>query len=194
MTKFWGTPAQSGSLCNLREVIRRTSVDKGVKVFNVGDEFLMHAFKGHLISSIMTHLKIKSVDDKISHCVTYGWLQEMAEKLVIKTLMPIQHSTDPVFKMHRSCLHHAFLYVDLSEAIRWENGSQVVRHWKYWLPHFLAEGCTNYSTEAVHLISNLTAVFPKHIAYIATHNRTVNMSGRLGHAKPVDQLIEHYNL
>ncbi len=77
MTKFWGTPAQSGSLCNLREVIRRTSVDKGVndkgvKVFNVGDEFLMHAFKGHLISSIMTHLKIKSVDDKISHCVTYG--------------------------------------------------------------------------------------------------------------------------
>ncbi len=64
MTKFWGTPAQSGSLCNLREVIRRRSVDKGVKVFNVGDEFLMHAFKNHLISSIMTNLKI---DDHIPH-------------------------------------------------------------------------------------------------------------------------------
>lgn len=190
MTKFWGTPAQSGSLCNLREVIQRTSVDTDVKVFNVGDEFVMHAFKGHLISSIMTNLKIKSVDDQISHCVTDSWLQETAEILVTKTLMPT-NSTDPVFKMHRLFLHHAFLYVDLRETIRWENGPQVVRHWKYWLPHFLAEGCT---IEAVHLISNLIAVFPKHIAYIATHNRTVNMSRRLGHAKPVDQLIEHYNL
>jgi RNA polymerase-interacting CarD/CdnL/TRCF family regulator len=39
---FWGTPAQSGTLCNLREVIRRTQVDKAVKVFNTADEFLMH--------------------------------------------------------------------------------------------------------------------------------------------------------
>ena len=94
----------------------------------------------------MTNLKI---DDHIPHgSATDSWLQETAEMLVTKTLMPT-NSTDPVFKMHRSFLHHAFLYVDLREAIRWENGPQVVRHW---LPHFLAEGYTNYSTEAVHLI------------------------------------------
>ncbi len=99
----------------------------------------MHAFKSHLISSIMTNQKI---DDHIPHgSATDSWLQETAEMLVTKTLMPT-NSTDPVFKMHRSFLHHAFLFVDLREAIRWENGPQVVRHWKYWLPHFLAEGCT----------------------------------------------------
>ena len=41
---FWGTPAQPGSLCNLRELIRRVQVDKGVRVFSVGGEFILHAF------------------------------------------------------------------------------------------------------------------------------------------------------
>lgn len=177
----------------MREVIRRTLVDKSVKVFSICDEFLIHAFKGHLISSVLAHFKVTSTNDPIEHNATESWLQETAEKLVSKTLIP-SNSTNPVYKMHRSFLHHAYLYIDLREAIRWENGQQIVRHWKYWLPHFLAEGCTNYAIEAIHVISNLTAIFPKHIAYIATHNRTVNMTGRPGRAKPIDQLIEHYNL
>ena len=47
---FWGAPNQMGSLCHLRELVRRTQVDRGVKVFNVGDEFLMHAFKAQAFS------------------------------------------------------------------------------------------------------------------------------------------------
>ena len=190
---FWGSPAQTGSLCNLREVIRRIHVDKGVKVFIVGDEFLVHAFRAHLTASAMTHLKIIKADEPIDHPITKDWLHDTAERLVTHTLMP-NTSTDPLYKMHRSFLHHAFLYIDLREAIRWGNGSQIIRQWKFWLPRFLAAGFSNYSAEEVHLISNLTARFPKHIAYIATHNRTVNISGIPGRAKPIDQLIEHYNL
>ena len=44
-TIFWGSPAQPGSLCHLREQVNRKQVDKAVKVFNVGDEFLLHCFK-----------------------------------------------------------------------------------------------------------------------------------------------------
>ena len=51
-----------------------------------------------------------------------------------------------------------------------------------------------YAAEPVYQTCNLSANFPKHIAYIATHNRTINMSGRAGEGKPVDQLNEHYNL
>ena len=54
--------------------------------------------------------------------------------------------------------------------------------------------CHNYATEALNLVANLKADFPKHIAYIATHNRTVNISGKPGHGKPIDQMVEHYNL
>ena len=48
----------------------------------------------------------------------------------------------------------------------------------YWIPHFLGAGMKNYAHEAANLIANIKADFPTHIAYIATHNRTVNMQGK----------------
>ena len=54
---FWGVPSQDGSLSNLRSIIRWRNVDEKVKVFNVGDEFLMHAFQAHLTTAIMKQLK-----------------------------------------------------------------------------------------------------------------------------------------
>ena len=57
-------------------------------------------------------------------------------------------------------------------------------------------GCwkKNYTLEAVNMLCNLKCNYPSHIAYIVTHNRCANMSGKEGKAKPLDQLIEHYNL
>ena len=190
---FWGSPAQIGSLCNMREVIRRLQVDKGVKVFNIGDEFLLHVFKAHFKVSIFPILNIQTTSGTISHQASQEWLHNIAEKIVSDVLMP-SSSTDPVYDFHRSFLHHMFMYIDLREAIRWENGPQIVRHWKWWLPRFLATGCRNYAAESVNLIANLKADFPKHISYIATHNRTVNTSGVAGRGKAIDQFIEHYNL
>lgn len=187
---FWGSPSQPGSLCNLREVIRRTQVDKAVKVFNTADEFLMHVFRAHLLTSVIASLGIHDVSDSIIHQDSKEWLHNQAEKLVKEILMP-QTVDDPVHMLHKSFLHHAFLYVDLRGAIRWEDGPQIVRRW---IPRFICTGKKNYAAEAVNMVANLTADFPKHIAYLATHNRTVNTEGKLGHGKPVDQLMEHYNL
>ena len=190
---FWGTPAQPGSLCNLREVIRQTQVDKAVKVFNTADEFLMHTFRAHLLTSVTSSLGISDASHSIPHDDSKEWLSDLAEKLVKEILMP-QTATDPIHMFHKSFLHHAFLYVDLREAIRWEDGPQIVRHWKWWIPRFIGTGKKNYAAEAVNMIANMTADFPKHLAYLATHNRTVNTEGKPGHGKPVDQLMEHYNL
>ena len=190
---FWGSPAHIGSLCNLREYIQRTGVDKAVKVFNRGDEFLVHAFKSHLLAAICTQLSIQSPDDAIAHESNQLWLESKAEEITSMTLYPTSTS-DPVHNLHRSFLHTAFLYIDLRNAIRWENGPQIIRHWKLWLPRFLGTGCKNYATEAANQIVNIMARFPRHIAYIAVHNRTVNMDGHPGHGKAIDQLMEHYNL
>ena len=84
---FWGTPAIPGSLCNLREYIRRVHVDHLVKVFNVGDEFLLHAFKGHLCASICSLLKVTSTNDPIDYEKTLQWLEKMADELLVKTLL-----------------------------------------------------------------------------------------------------------
>lgn len=52
----------------------------------------------------------------------------------------------------------------------------------------------NYAVEAVKLIAHLTADYPRHISFIASHNRTVNTTGIPGNGKPLDQLMEHYVL
>ena len=131
-------------------------------MFNVADEFLVHVFKAHLRASLCTLLKLQSTSDPINHEGTEKWLRETAETLLADTLMPVQ-TADPVFSFHRSLLHLSFLYCDLRNAIRWEDGPQIVQHWILWLPRFLATGKKNYASEAVNHIANLKADFPKHI-------------------------------
>lgn len=177
----------------MREFIARKLVNKTVKVFNVGDEFLLHTFKAHLQARICSVLGITSTNDDIEHTSSLQWLEETAKSIITKTIYPT-HSKDPVYMRHRSFLHLAFVYVDLRRAIRWGDGAHIIRHWKMWLPRFIGTGCKNYSTEAINLIAHLEADFPRHIAYIATHNRTVSTTGKPGRGKPIDQLMEHYVL
>ena len=70
---FWGNPGQHGSLYNLHEIIHRNRVTKDVKVFNVGDEFLLHVFKAHLTAAIM-ELKIDTQATTIDHPQSLQWL------------------------------------------------------------------------------------------------------------------------
>ena len=190
---FWGCPSQIGSLCNIREFVHRVQVDKMGKVFNVCDEFILHAYKSHLLAAICTQLKVDSPDVPVAHELTLQWLETTAKSIVSNTLYPTTF-TDTIFGLHRSFLHTSFLYIDLCHAIRFEQGEHIIRHWKWWLPRFIATGCMNYALEAANLIVNLTARFPNHMSFIATHNRTVNMDGKHGHGKPLDQVMEHYNL
>ena len=173
----------------MKELIKGFQVDKNAKVFNVGDEFLLNMFKAHLLASISSILKLNSVSDPIQHENSLDWLKSTAERLVEETIM-----LDETNSKHRAFLNAAFLYVDLRNAIRHENGPHIIRHYKLWLPRFIGTGRRNYAVECVNVIGNLCAEFPKHIAYIATHNRTVNTSGKVGHGKPIDQMVEHYNL
>ena len=78
-------------------------------------------------------------------------------------------------------MYTSFLYLDLRQSIRFEEGEHIIRMWRLWLPYFLGTDRKNYSCEAANLMCNLKASFPKHIAYLVTHNRTVNTDGRPGH-------------
>ena len=155
----------------MRESIRRTLVDKTTKVFNIGDEFIMHVFKAHLKASVCQLLKITAPTDNIPHLCTQQWLRDTADMIVKSAVMPMK-TIDPVHSLHRTFIHLSYLYIDLREAIRWENGPQLIRHWKFWLPRFIATGMKNYVTESVRLLANFIADYPRHIAYIITHNRT----------------------
>ena len=174
----------------MRELIHRVQVDRNAKVFNVSDEFLIHTFKAHLLASVSSILKLGSISDPIEHENSLAWLRSKAEQLVNETIT----ASESAKTMHRAFLHVGYLYMDLRNAIRFEDGPQVIRHYKMWLPRFLGTERKNYAVECVRVICNLCADFPRHMAYIATHNRTVSMRGKVGHGKPIDQMVEHYNL
>ena len=190
---FWGKSSQIGSLCNLRDIIHRVRVDKQGKTFSVGDEFILHVFQARLIAAICSFFSISSPNDPIRYECSSQWLRRTASAIIEMTILPVE-SSDPVYSFHRSFMHLAFLYHDLRQAIRYEEGEIIVRHWSLWIPYFLGSGKKNYACEAANFICNLKATFPKHVAYIATHNRTVNMSGIVGQGKAIDQMQEHYNL
>ena len=177
----------------MRQLVEQYGVDQKGKIFNIGDKFIVHVFHSHLAANICDQLNIESLDSSITSENTKEWLQSTAESIVCSTIIPTETS-DPVHAFHHSLMHAAFFYTDLRNAIRFEDGPQIVRLWKYWLLYFLGTDKRNYTTEAVNMLRNIKCDFPAHIAYIAIHNRGVNMSGMEGRAKPTDQLNEHYNL
>lgn len=76
METFWGKPSQPGSLCNLKEIINRKQVEKTAKNFSIADEFIIHAFKSHLVASICNILKIENASCIIPHQLSLCWLKD----------------------------------------------------------------------------------------------------------------------
>ena len=186
---YWGNPTTVGSLCHLHNYINRGLVDQTGKVFNIADEFLIHTYKAHLIAAMCRYLGIVAPTDRILHTCSQEWLEKVAKGIVESRIMPIESIDDPVYSLHRSFHYCGFLYVDLRNAIRNEEGSDIIRLWKHWAILFLAMNKKNYAKEAFNLLANIHATFPKHIAHIVVHNR-INTQGKIGHEKPID----HYNL
>lgn len=133
---FWGKVNQPGSLCNLRRRINRHLVDKLGNTFSVTDEFICHAFEAHLSAAVCEELSIESPDDEFCIEENPEWLEALAQSIVRQRMMPCDTS-DQILAMHKCFLYCAFMYVDLHQAIRYEDGSQIVRYWKHWLVLFL---------------------------------------------------------
>ena len=72
---YWGNPSFTGSLCHLRGYINRLTVDKKANTFSIANEFVLHAFKAHIVASICEQLNIKSPTDSIAHDCTPKWLE-----------------------------------------------------------------------------------------------------------------------
>ena len=102
-------------------------------------------------------LKLKSRNDPIDHEKSFQWLQETAESLIEKTLVADTTSGDSVYKMHWGFLHLGFLYLDLQNAIHWENGPQIIHTGNFGYLVSLVQG---ERTESINLVAKLDADLP----------------------------------
>ncbi|XP_019641516.1 PREDICTED: uncharacterized protein LOC109482999 [Branchiostoma belcheri] len=141
----------------------------------------------------MAHMGLESLSD------TYQGedsVDDICNTFLQKYIFGVRHrdkADDSLYNLCTSLLYHLLLYVDLRQAIRYDNGPAIVAHWSFWLATLLGTGRTQYSTEAANFICNMKADWSEAISNLATHNRTINTHGREGHSKPIDMLVEHYN-
>ena len=161
----WGTPTQVGSLCNIRELI---CLDKAEKVFNVCDEFLLHAYRSHLQSvQSLTLTALKQILSMTQPCT--GWrpwpTQWCRTHYTLPPHAPILSTTyTGHFCIHDFSTPTYGRLLALKMAITSSDTGSCGYHGSW---------------EQVARITvprqptNLTAQFPRHISYIATHNRTV---------------------
>lgn len=70
---YWGYEAQPGS----RAYIDHTLVYKAGKSFRVGDEFVVHPFRVHLIAAAFTDLKVNSPTELVpKSSPRNGWWEQ----------------------------------------------------------------------------------------------------------------------
>jgi hypothetical protein len=164
---FLGTPAQHGSLSNMREQVIHHQVDKTVYV---GD--LVHAFRAHFLASICCILNLQSTSD-IQHENSLHWLRSTAEDLVMQTLMPTS-SEDPVFRMHQRFMPYSCMWI-------WELPHQI---WE-WVTYCEAEEDMGYQNLlevnmlAICRLSKTHSIILQHITGQSTRR------GKLAMASPL---------
>ena len=196
----WGSVDDKGSLCQMKHLLNRSQVDKDAKRFQQCDEFLQDVLDATLVCALTRFMGLSSPIDEIE--VTEGmhlaFMEDVAQRFVSSFVAVPRNvddsETDHAFNRQRSFVHAAILYRDLRNAIRYEDGPTIVSLWRWWLVYFVATGRHRYSREAANLQANIKANYSEQMAYIVTHNRTVNVSGKTGKGKAIDMSIEHHNL
>lgn len=102
-------------------------------------------------------------------------------------------TTDGVHTYACEILSLGLLYLEFRDAIKEGDGDRVMRVWKYLLLLFKASKRTNYSIEALTLLSLYYVILPHGLAEQLKWSRFVNVHGTVGHNVSCDLHMEHLN-
>ena len=133
-------------LCKL---VRKRLLTKFNSLSKPLDQFVLHRLKSNyragspsdmvLVQDLRVHLISTPVSASTSQLPTSTgsqlsqlWLEETASSFIHKVVwVPSDshtHEADSVYNQHRSFLHAAFLYTDLRNAVRCEDGPRIISH------------------------------------------------------------------
>ncbi|KAJ3561784.1 hypothetical protein NP233_g9984 [Leucocoprinus birnbaumii] len=100
---------------------------------------------------------------------------------------------DMVFENGVLFLHDALVSQELTNAVKAGDSGHVVLCLKLWAQSFWGNGHTKYAHEMLHLIHNLTNVWPQKICEIFLNNWLGNPSGNPNSFVELDLIQEHLN-
>ena len=102
-------------------------------------------------------------------------------------------SCDHVLEYAKETLTMGLMLLEFKDAVREGDGERVIRCWKFLMLFFRASGHTNYTLEALNLLSHYYYLLPPRYAEQMKWNRFVNTQGKRGANISADLHIEHMN-
>ncbi|KAH9912367.1 uncharacterized protein B0H18DRAFT_1127286 [Fomitopsis serialis] len=98
---------------------------------------------------------------------------------------------DMVFENACLFLRDALVLREFSDAIKAGDSGRIILVLKVLALSYRGSGRTKYAQETLHVIHNLTHIWPKPLRTIVINNWLVNTTGKPNHWYPVDLLQEH---
>ena len=209
---------EPGTLYQLRNLIHRRNVKPNPKVdVNSSEDFVEVITIGHVLSAVMSHLKISSFDEVPAEQVLSPnlWMEDdsvrkqvlndnassVVNKYVhLSTIFKESESDKSISKVSTSAYDYAcealtlgLLIFDFKDAIREGDGGRVLSVWKYLFLLFKATGKRNYAMEAFTLLTQCYFLLPPNIAEQLKWSRFVNFYGLPGRNVSCDLHMEHLN-
>ncbi|KAF8074686.1 hypothetical protein FPV67DRAFT_1474575 [Lyophyllum atratum] len=111
----------------------------------------------------------------------------------VKPGEPIPRDGDMVYENAILFLRDALLSREFTDAVKAGDSGRIVLILKIWALSFRGNGRTKYAHEMLHLIHNITSVWPKSIREIVLNNWLVNPTGNPNSWVEVDLMQEHMN-
>ena len=150
---------------------------------NANEDFFETVVTAHVVSCALKTLQIKDVGEIPTQSISEArdaWmlddddrrkiLMDTATKIVEQnvdlsvTFSADEAVTDGVYAYASEVLSLGLLYFEFRDAIKEGDGERVLRVWKYLLLLFKASRRTNYSIEALTLLSQYYLVLPPRLA------------------------------
>ena len=171
--------------------------------------FLTTVVNGHLLGCACNVLGISTLDSHVdvpgsirssSRDVKLEYISSIARKVVkMCTIVSgayfnsTEESTDGVYNYARVLCHYGALIMEFRDAWAEGDGNRVVRCWRLFLPHFVANHHTKYALQALRLQFQVSSYLSPQLSHHIVWDRFINTKGRQGRNIPCDLYNEHIN-
>ena len=202
-----------GTLYQLRNLINRKNVVSDPKKdMNACEDFLELITNAHILAAAMQKFNMNSLTDPLKSSEIFPSEVSQNERLmvldsavqsIISEFVDIGFSKSPrkqvpnnkdhVLEYAKETLSMGLIFLEFKDAIREGDGDRVLRCWKFLFLFFRASGHTNYTLEALTLLSHYYYLLPPRYAEQLKWSRFINTQCKQGANIPSDLHIEHLN-
>lgn len=202
-----------GTLYQLRNLInRRNVVTDPKKDMNSCEDFFELITNAHVLTAAMEKFEMKSLTDTVSPNVfpvdrelsseERSKILDSAVRAIISEFIDITFpekckkvpkDQDRILEYAKEALTMGLIFLEFKDAVREGDGDRVMRCWKFLMLFFRASGHTNYTLEALNLLSHYHYLLPPRYAEQMKWNRFVNTQGKRGANISADLHMEHMN-